>query len=155
VPDPSPLGWNAFAVALPDGGSAAASLAADVRRGFVLNGALADAAIAAWGAKRVTQAPRPVSMIHYLASQGALPSSDAAWQPPVPTPASPGGISEDAAFAAAAEAALGARADGRAALLERLGLRQGIDLPSDVVAGRRAGHSAAAAARAAAGRYLG
>ncbi len=35
-----------------------------------LNGALHDTAIAAWGAKRTYQAPRPISMIRYMAFQG-------------------------------------------------------------------------------------
>ncbi len=37
---------------------------------FVLNGALNDAAVATWGAKRAYQSPRPISMIRYLAFQG-------------------------------------------------------------------------------------
>jgi hypothetical protein len=41
-----------------------------VRLYFTLNGALHDAAIAAWGAKRTYQSPRPISMIRYLAFQG-------------------------------------------------------------------------------------
>ena len=53
--DPSPLGWNTFADRLPDGAGAAARLARDVRVGFALNGALANAAIATWGAKRTTR----------------------------------------------------------------------------------------------------
>jgi len=70
-PDTSPLGWNVAAGALPAGSaSAAARLRRDVRLDFALNGALEDAAIAAWGAKRAYQAPRPISMIRYLAFQG-------------------------------------------------------------------------------------
>ncbi len=37
---------------------------------LALNGALHDTAIAAWGAKRTYQAPRPISMIRYMAFQG-------------------------------------------------------------------------------------
>ena len=71
-PDTSPLGWNAAAGALPAAPSstAAARLRRDVRIDFALNGALEDAAIAAWGAKRTYEAPRPISMIRYLAFQG-------------------------------------------------------------------------------------
>ena len=108
-----------------------------MRVGFTLNGALADAAIAAWGAKRETQAPRPISMIRYLAFQGqssdpgrpsfnreGLPLTKAGrarrhdraaarrdvgqgrrWTPLAATPASPGGVSEDSAFAWAAASA--------------------------------------------------
>ncbi len=68
--DTSPLAWNELADSLPDGTGAAARLASDVRVSFALNGALADAAIATWGAKRTSQAPRPISMIRYLAFQG-------------------------------------------------------------------------------------
>jgi hypothetical protein len=37
---------------------------------LALNGALNDAAVAAFGAKRTYQSPRPISMIRYLAFQG-------------------------------------------------------------------------------------
>ncbi|HVC88014.1 MAG TPA: FG-GAP-like repeat-containing protein [Gaiellaceae bacterium] len=68
--DASPLGWNAAAGSLPAGPAAAARLRQDVRVDFALNGALEDAAIASFGAKRTYQAPRPISMIRYLAFQG-------------------------------------------------------------------------------------
>ena len=61
----SPVSWNALANhAVPS------SLQRDVKLYFALNGALHDAAIAAWGAKREYQAPRPISMIRYEAFQG-------------------------------------------------------------------------------------
>ncbi|HJX47218.1 MAG TPA: hypothetical protein VJ375_05175, partial [Gaiellaceae bacterium] len=70
-PDTSPLGWNVAAGALPAASpTTTARLRRDVRVDFALNGALEDAAIAAWGAKRTYQAPRPISMIRYLAFQG-------------------------------------------------------------------------------------
>ena len=71
--DPSPLGWNRLAASLPAGTGAAARLAHDVRLDLALNGALNDAAVAAWGAKRTYQAPRPISMIRYLAFNNQLP----------------------------------------------------------------------------------
>ena len=40
---------------------------------LALNGALNDAAVAAYGAKRRYQTPRPISMIRYLAFNGQLP----------------------------------------------------------------------------------
>jgi hypothetical protein len=42
----------------------------DVKTYFALNGALHDAAVAAWGAKGYYDSPRPISMIRYLASRG-------------------------------------------------------------------------------------
>jgi Na+-translocating ferredoxin:NAD+ oxidoreductase RnfD subunit len=61
----SPADWNAHANALRD-----SSLRRDVKLYFALNGALNDAAVAAFGAKRTYQSPRPISMIRYLAFQG-------------------------------------------------------------------------------------
>ena len=66
----SPVDWNARANAATH-----SSLAQDVKLYLALNGALHDTAIAAWGAKRTYQAPRPISMIRYLAFEGQ--SSDA------------------------------------------------------------------------------
>ena len=71
--DASPVGWNAVAESVSSGASAAARLRNDVRLYFALNGALHDAAIAAWGAKRAYQSPRPISMIRYLAFNNQLP----------------------------------------------------------------------------------
>ena len=56
---------------------------------FALNGALHDAAIAAWGTKRTYEAPRPISMIRYMAFQGQssdrkAPSYNAEGLPLVP-----------------------------------------------------------------------
>jgi hypothetical protein len=48
----------------------------DVKTYFALNGALHDAAIAAWGLKGHYDSPRPISMIRYLGSRGQ--SSDPA-----------------------------------------------------------------------------
>jgi hypothetical protein len=68
--DTSPLGWNAVLGSLPAAANAAARLRQDVRADLALNSALEDAAIAAFGAKRTYQAPRPISMIRYLAFSG-------------------------------------------------------------------------------------
>jgi hypothetical protein len=66
--------WNAIANAVSDseerGAGAAKRLAWDVKLYFVLNGALHDAAVATWGAKRTYQSVRPISMIRELAFQG-------------------------------------------------------------------------------------
>ena len=80
----SPVDWNARANT-----STRSSLAQDVKLYFALNGALHDAAIAAWGAKRAYQAPRPISMIRYAAFQGqsfdrTAPSYNAEGLPLVP-----------------------------------------------------------------------
>ena len=61
----APVDWNARANAVAN-----SSLQRDVKLYFALNGALHDAAIAAWNAKRTYQAPRPISMIRYLAFEG-------------------------------------------------------------------------------------
>jgi Na+-translocating ferredoxin:NAD+ oxidoreductase RnfD subunit len=61
----SPLDWNTLATHQATG-----NLSADVHLYLGVDGALNDAAIAAWGAKRMYQAPRPISMIRYLAFQG-------------------------------------------------------------------------------------
>ena len=45
----------------------------DVKLYFALNGALHDAAVAAWAAKRHYDSARPISMIRYLGSRNALP----------------------------------------------------------------------------------
>jgi len=45
----------------------------DVKMYFALNGAVHDAAVAAWGAKRHYDSARPISMIRYLASRHELP----------------------------------------------------------------------------------
>lgn len=42
----------------------------DVKMYFALNGAVHDAAVAAWELKRVTQGPRPISLIRYMSSLG-------------------------------------------------------------------------------------
>ena len=84
IVDSSPVDWNARANAATH-----SSLARDVKLYLALNGALHDAAIAAWGAKRTYQAPRPISMIRYMAFQGQssdrkAPSYNAEGLPLVP-----------------------------------------------------------------------
>ena len=172
----SPLNWNSLAVR-----EAPANLAKDVRLYLGLNGALNDAAVATWGAKRAYQPPRPISMIRYLAFQGqssdrkqAHYSADglplvpglielrggklevlsaghwmdgAAWSPPVATPASPGGVAEGSAFAYAAGGVLGAlTGHSHASQIREAStapVAAGIDVPSDVTAGRTLGERVA------------
>ncbi|MGZ4335058.1 MAG: ASPIC/UnbV domain-containing protein, partial [Gaiellaceae bacterium] len=157
--DTSPAAWNHIA-----GQSASGDLAQDLRLYRTLNGALNDAAVSTWAAKREYQAPRPISMIRYLAFNGELPVvagvskrvgatvdvlsggrwiSGAAWTPPAATPASPGWVSEGSAFAYAAGRVL-ASLTGRsfAAQTEKLstaGLAEGIETPADETAGRMVG----------------
>ncbi len=73
-PEAPPGRWNAIANAVSDsekhGLRAAERLAWDVKLDFALNGALQDAAVATWGAKRKYQSVRPISMIRELAFQG-------------------------------------------------------------------------------------
>jgi hypothetical protein len=168
----SPLTWSSLAAR-----EAPAGLAQDVRLYLGVNGALNDAAVAVWGAKRAYQAPRPISMIRYLAFQGQSSSRKqphysadglplvpgliesregkievlshghwidaAAWSPPVATPPSPGGVAEASAFAQAAGRVLGALT-GRSYAPQIRGastapIADGIDVPSDVMAGRMVG----------------
>jgi hypothetical protein len=172
----SPLSWNLLAAHAATG-----DLATDVRLYLGVGGALNDAAVAAWGAKRAYQPPRPISMIRYLAFQGQ--SSDrkqpdysadglplvpglvelrggkvdvlsrgrwvdgAAWSPPVATPPSPGGVAEGTAFAYAAGKVLSALTGRSYANQMRAAstapLAGGIDVPSDVTAGRKLGERVA------------
>ncbi len=160
VIDASPLGWNRIAAGLP-AGAGAARLAHDVRLDVALNGALNDAAVTTWGAKRASQAPRPISMIRYLASNNQLPLASglvrrdggqqlvlraghwvpgAGWSPLAATPPSPGGVSNDSAFAYAAVRVLraftGRSFSGQAAQASRQGTASGTELPADVATGR-------------------
>jgi hypothetical protein len=70
----APARWNEIADSASDardrGSSAAARLVSDVKLSFALNGALHDAAIAIWGAKRTYDSVRPISMIRTLAFAG-------------------------------------------------------------------------------------
>jgi hypothetical protein len=173
----SPLDWSSLATH-----EATGNLASDVRLYLGVGAALNDAAIAAWGAKRSYQAPRPISMIRYLGFQGQ--SSDrkregysadglplvpglvelrgaklevlsrgrwipaAAWSPPAATPASPGDVAEASAFAYSAGRVLAALTGHPFAKQVRqasvAALANGIDVPSDVTAGRAVGERVAA-----------
>ncbi|MDH3731358.1 MAG: vanadium-dependent haloperoxidase, partial [Acidimicrobiia bacterium] len=87
--------WNTIANSVSDMlpshrlegvGEEVARLEWDVKLYFSLNGAVHDAAIAAWGAKRHYDYVRPISMIRYMAQLGqssddALPSYDPAGVP--------------------------------------------------------------------------
>jgi hypothetical protein len=71
------------------GSTAADRLQWDVKLYFALNGAVHDAAIAAWGIKRAYQSVRPISMIRHLAGKGqssdpSLPSYSRDGLPLVP-----------------------------------------------------------------------
>jgi Na+-translocating ferredoxin:NAD+ oxidoreductase RnfD subunit len=158
--DGSPLGWNEL---LPSRG-----LAADIQLELAVNAALNDAAVAVWHGKRVSDAPRPISMIRYLAFNGQLPDAPGfvrrvhgrelvlrqgrwlrgdRWTSTAPTPASPGGVSADAAFAAAASRVLGSLTGdphaARAARAARDGAAHGTELAADVAAGTRVGDAVA------------
>ena len=151
----SPADWNARANTVRN-----SSLQRDVKLYVALNGALNDAAIAAYGAKRKYQSPRPISMIRYLAFAGQLPLVPglielrngkvevrlqgrwvlgAGWTPPAPTPASPGWVSEASAFSYAAAAVQGRSFERQAERLSREGITGGIETPADVTAGRALG----------------
>jgi hypothetical protein len=89
--------WNVIANIVSDsplmasriGPGAANRLRWDVQMYFALNGAVHDAAIAAWGLKRKYQSVRPISMIRYMAQHGQssdpkLPSYDPEGLPLIP-----------------------------------------------------------------------
>ncbi len=164
VVDGSPLAWNRVAAGLPAGTGADARLARDVRLDLALNAALNDAAVSTWGAKRTYQAPRPISMIRYLAFNNQLPLVPGLikrvgsqqlvlragrwvpgvhWSPLAPTPPSPGWVSGDSAFAYAAGEVLtafpGRSVAARAARAATQGVDRGTELPGDVTAGRAVG----------------
>ncbi|MDX6503377.1 MAG: hypothetical protein QOE29_502, partial [Gaiellaceae bacterium] len=155
----SPADWNARANTVRD-----SSLQRDLKRYVALNGALNDAAIATYGAKRKYQSPRPISMIRYLAFAGQLPLVPglievrngkvqvrlegrwvlgAGWTPPAPTPASPGWVSEASAFSYAAADVLtaltGRSFTRQAEQFSRGGVAGGIETPADMSAGRALG----------------
>jgi hypothetical protein len=157
--DASPLAWNLAVDALPP-----VALTEDLHRLVVLNGALNDAAVAVWRAKRAYQAPRPISMIRYLAFTDQLPLvpglvklghggllvrlrgrwiPGAQWTPLASTPASPGWVSEQSAFAFAANevlTALTGRSFKRdAERASEAALANGIETPADDAAGRELG----------------
>ena len=189
----SPLDWNVRTNA-----GTKSSLQRDVTLYLALNGALNDAAVATYGAKRAYQSPRPISMIRYLAFQGQAsdpkaPSYNtqglplvpglielitkqssapgqpqaalkadvgqvavlsqgrwvlgARWTPPVPTPASPGWVSEGSAFSYAAARVLtaltGHSFEQQAEQLSQAGVAGGIETPPDVAAGRALGTTVA------------
>ena len=133
-----------------------------------MNAALNDAAVVVWRAKRASDAPRPISMIRYLAFNGRLPEAPGLvrsvhgrqlvlrqgrwvrgdrWTPTAQTPPSPGGVSADAAFAAAASRVLGALAGdpqaAHAALAAGAGVAHGTELAGDAAAGTRTGDEVA------------
>ena len=159
--DTSPLAWNRIAIAAATG-----NLAQDLRLYRTLNGALNDAAVSAWAAKRAYQAPRPISMIRYLAFNEQLPIvagvtklvgktiyvksrgrwiPGSAWTSPAPTPASPGWVSAASAFAYAGSTVLtsltGRSFTAQAERLATAGVAEGIETPADESAGRTVGET--------------
>jgi hypothetical protein len=65
--------WNTIANAVSDELAPEERLEWDVKLYFALNGALHDAAVAAWGAKGHYDTSRPISLIRYLGRRGELP----------------------------------------------------------------------------------
>jgi hypothetical protein len=68
--------WNTIANTVSDdlAGETGDRLEWDVKLYLALNGALHDAAVAAWGAKGVYDTARPISMIRWLGLRGELPA---------------------------------------------------------------------------------
>jgi hypothetical protein len=65
--------WNTVANDVGDSLRPPNRLEWDVKLYFALNGAVHDAAVAAWGAKAHYDSARPISMIRYLGHRGELP----------------------------------------------------------------------------------
>jgi hypothetical protein len=92
--------WNAIANEVSDapgldlviGGEGAEvdRLEWDVKLYFALNGALHDAAVAAWGAKRRYDSARPISMIRYMGAKGQSSDPGAPSYDPEGLPLEPG-----------------------------------------------------------------
>lgn len=92
--------WNVIANAVSDtdalahriggDGEAVDRLEWDVKLYFVLNGALHDAAAAAWGLKGRYDSPRPISMIRYLGARGQSSDPDGPSYHPDGLPLEPG-----------------------------------------------------------------
>jgi hypothetical protein len=91
--------WNTLANTVADAagferrfagaGESLSPLEWDLKVYLAINGAVHDAAIAAWGIKRVSQGPRPISLVRYMAGLGqssnpALPHYHADGLPLVP-----------------------------------------------------------------------
>jgi hypothetical protein len=66
--------WNTIANEVGDALEPSNRLEWDVKLYFALNGAVHDAAVAAWGAKAHYDTARPISMIRYLGARGELPA---------------------------------------------------------------------------------
>jgi hypothetical protein len=113
--------WNTIANTVSDEVATGDRLEWDVKLYFALNGALHDAAVAAWGAKRRYETARPISMIRWLAAEAKLPKRVRAWRgsgagvgllptarwtpyqrPTFVTPAFPGYVSGHSTFSRAA-----------------------------------------------------
>ncbi|HEY6962218.1 MAG TPA: FG-GAP-like repeat-containing protein [Gaiellaceae bacterium] len=156
--DTSPAAWNRLAWS-----SIPARLGADIRLELALNGALNDAAVAVYGAKRRYDAPRPIELVRYLAFSKTLPVVPGLtrraggvlevrragrwvrgdrWTPLAPTPASPGWPSAGAAYAAAAATVVPKLASS-AARADRAGVANGTETAADAAAGRKLGVAAA------------
>lgn len=92
--------WNVIANAVSDAlgddlriggdGEPVDRLEWDVKLYFALNGAVHDAAIAAWGLKGFYDSPRPISMIRYLAARGQSTDPEGPAYDPEGLPLEPG-----------------------------------------------------------------
>ena len=105
----------------------------------LMNVAMADAGVAAWDAKYTYWTPRPENAIRDL-------RLDRSWRPYIPTPLSPGFVSGNAAYAAAASRVLGylfpdsaGSFRRKAAQAANAGVYAGVSFPRDASAGRRLG----------------
>src|SRR5437764_13644490 len=81
-----------FARKLGGTGASLNPLEWDVKVYFAINGAVHDAAIACWGAKRKYDGVRPITMIRYMGKKGQSSDSGQASFHPMGLPLEPGGI---------------------------------------------------------------
>jgi hypothetical protein len=79
-----------FALRIGGGGRAVGRLEWDVKLYFALNGALHDAAVAAWGVKGYYDAVRPISMIRHMGGKGQSTDPDGRAYHPEGLPVVPG-----------------------------------------------------------------
>jgi len=99
----------------------------DVKLYFVLNGAVHDAAVAAWGAKREYDTSRPISIIRYMAQRGQSSNPSGPSYHPLGIPLEDGLVE----IITAQSAAPGQRHAHLAAYVGQVAVRSWLGTPSD------------------------
>jgi hypothetical protein len=104
----------------------------DVKLYFALNGAVHDAAIAAWGAKRAYETARPISMIRYMGAKGQSSAPSGPSYDPEGLPLVPGLVE----LVTARSSALNGRHAGLAGHVGEVAVRSWLGVPEEA-GGRR------------------